>query len=378
MGNNRRSLLYSLLFLIVSIPFISCHNSSKAGVKRTGTDPTPKNIIYLIGDGMSFPQITATEYAYGSLTMTSLPHSGMLTTYSNNSKITDSAAGATALATGHKTNNGMLGVLPDGTPVDNITEYASKLGKTTAIIASSQITHATPAGFAIHHKDRGEEFKIAGKLADAGIDLLMGAGYNDYIPKNEGCQRPDDQNLIEEMEKEGYFYIDRVEGLSQAAENRKVIAFLEAKSLAPAPERGDQLVQLTKAALANASQDPDGFFMMIEGSQIDWGGHDNDGNRVVEEVKDFDDVVSTVIDFAKENGRTLVVVTADHETGGLTMPGGEESGQFTYEYTTGGHTALDVPVYSFGPSGELFEGRYDNTGVVKKMFSLWGKDDDNN
>src|SRR5699024_3375566 len=246
MGNNRRSLLYSLLFLIVSIPFISCHNSSKAGVKRTGTDPTPKNIIYLIGDGMSFPQIPATEYHYGSPTMTSLPHSGMLTTYSNNSKITDSAAGATALATGHKTNNGMLGVLPDGTPIDNITEYASRLGKTTAIIASSQITHATPAGFGIHHRDRGEEFTIAEKLADSSIDLLMGGGYNYFLPKREGGQRPDDQNLIEEMEQDGYFYINSVGGLSQVAEKEKVIALLEGKSLAPAPERDDQLVQLTR------------------------------------------------------------------------------------------------------------------------------------
>src|SRR5699024_3861476 len=105
MGNNRRSLLYVLLFLLVSVPFLSCHNSSKARTTSAGITPTPKNIIYLIGDGMSFPQITATEYTYGSLTMTSLPHSGMLTTYSNNSKITDSAPGATPLTNTHKTHN---------------------------------------------------------------------------------------------------------------------------------------------------------------------------------------------------------------------------------------------------------------------------------
>src|SRR5699024_2867573 len=140
----------------------------------------------------------------------------------------------------------------------------------------------------------------------------------------------------------------------------------------------DQLVQLTRAALANASHDSDGFFMMVEGSQIDWAGHDNDGKRVVEEVKDFDGVVSAVMDFDRKDGQTLVVVTADHETGGLTMPGGEECVQFTYEYTTGRQTALDVPVFSFGRSGELCEERYDNTEVVKKMFSHWHKNIENN
>lgn len=321
---------------------------------------------------MSFPQITATEYDDGPLRMTSLPHSGFVTTYSSDSKVTDSAAGATALASGNKTDNGMLGVLPDGTPVQSIAQYATELEKTTALVASSSITHATPAGFGIHHVDRGEEYIIAEKFVNSDIDILMGAGSDFFLPESEGGTRSDERNLISEMEEEGYYYTDNEEGLSEVSNQEKVIAFLEGKELAPAPDRGDQLVQLTKAALETASQNPEGFFMMVEGSQIDWAGHDNDGERVVEEMKDFDAVVSTVMDFAEQDENTLVVISADHETGGLTMPGAEE-GELKYEYTTGGHTALDVPVFSYGPRAEMFEGRYDNTGIAKKLFEIWGK-----
>uniref|UniRef100_UPI001F3DFFAE alkaline phosphatase n=1 Tax=Rhodohalobacter sp. 614A TaxID=2908649 RepID=UPI001F3DFFAE len=171
----------------------------------------------------------------------------------------------------------------------------------------------------------------------------------------------------------GYFYTDSLGGLTDISQHEKVIAFLEGKDLAPAPERGDQMLQLTQAALEKASQDPDGFFMMIEGSQIDWGGHDNNAEYVLGEMKDFDAVISAVIDFAEQDGNTLVVISADHETGGLTMPYGEVDGTFKHEFSTSGHTALHVPVFSYGPKGELFEGRYDNTGIARKMFEVWGK-----
>lgn len=369
--------LLSFLIVFLLVPFISCQTSqsqSQSQSQENDVSDTPKNIILLIGDGMSYPQITATKYAHGDLTMTTMPYSGTLYTYSADGKVTDSAAGATALAAGYKTNNGMLGVLPNGsTQVESIAHYASELGKTTALLATSRITHATPAAFAIHHEDRGDEFIIAEKFVDSGIDIIMGAGSDYFLPESEGGTRPDNRNLISEMEGKGYIYIDSSEELSELSSGQnKIVAFLEGKDLAPAPERGDQMLQLTEAALAQASQDPDGFFMMIEGSQIDWAGHANEAEWMMEEVLDFDKVIARVLKFAEEDGNTLVLVTADHETGGLTLPS-EDYVSLNYEFSTGGHTALHVPIFGYGPTGEKFIGVYDNTEVARRMFSVWGK-----
>lgn len=358
---------YNLFLALFLIPLVLCQTAN-------GQDQeTPKNIILLIGDGMSYPQITATKYAHGDLSMTTMPYSGTIYTRSHESKVTDSASSATALAAGYKTINGMLGVLPDGsTPVESIAHYASELGKTTALLATSRITHATPAAFAIHHDDRGDEFIIAEKFVDSGIDMILGAGSDYFLPESDGGTRPDSRNLISEMEEKGYIYIDSEEELSQISGHNQVIAFLEGKDLAPAPERGDQMLQLTEVAIARASQDTDGFFMMIEGSQIDWAGHANEAEWMMEEVLDFDKVIAQVLKFAEEDGNTLVIVTADHETGGLTLTS-EDYENLEYDFSTGGHTALHVPVFSFGPSAEKFAGTYDNTEIGRQMFSIWGK-----
>ncbi len=361
-------LLYLLFFTVISSVY-SCQDV------KVEEDPMPKNIILLIGDGMSYPQISATEYAHGELNMTKMPVHGIITTYASDRKVTDSASSATALAAGHKTNNGMLGVLPDGTPVQSIAHYASELGKSTGLLASSRITHATPAGFAIHHESRNDYYIIAEKYVNSGIDLLLGAGWNDFLPESEGGTRSDDRNLISEMETQGYLYIDDENNLGQLSGHDKAIVFLEGQDLNPFPERGDQMGRLTVAALDQLSQNAEGFFLMIEGSQIDWAGHANEAEWMKQEMLDFDAVLGHVLEFAEKDGNTLVVVTADHETGGLTLPSGidDESDGVRYEYSTGGHTALHVPVFGFGPSSERFEGSYDNTDVAKKLFSIWGR-----
>lgn len=303
-----------------------------------------------------------------------MPYSGTIYTRSHDSKVTDSASSATAFAGGYKTINGMLGVMPDGTtPVQSIAHYANELGKTTALMATSRITHATPAAFAIHHDDRGEEHIIAEKFVDSGIDMLLGAGSDYFLPESEGGTRKDDRNLISEMEDMGYLYIDSEGELSQMSGKNRVIAFLEGKDLAPAGERGNQAGQLVSAALDQLSKDENGFFMMIEGSQIDWAGHANEAELMIDEMMDFDSIIGSVLEFAEQNGNTLVIVTADHETGGLTMPGAE-NGELSYHYSTGGHTAEHVPLFSYGPSAEQFKGAYDNTEIARKMFSIWGKE----
>jgi alkaline phosphatase len=208
---------------------------------------------------------------------------------------------------------------------------------------------------------------------DSGIDMLLGAGSNYFLPESAGGTRPDDRNLISEMEEMGYLYIDTEEELSQIAGQDRVIAFLEGGDLAQAAERGDQAGQLVDAAINQLSENDEGFFMMIEGSQIDWQGHANEAELMIEELIDFDGIVGNVLDFAEQDGNTLVIVTADHETGGLTLPSAGD-GEFSYNYSTGGHTAEHVPIFSFGPSAEQFKGTFDNTEIARKLFSIWGKE----
>ncbi len=356
-----RSFSITLCLLFV---FSACSNSSEQEI--------PQNIILLVGDGMSYTQVSAAYYEFDGLNMTTMPYTGTITTHSANSRVTDSAAGATALAAGYKTNNGMLAQLPDGTPVQTIAQYASELGKSTALLATCRITHATPAGFGVHHHTRGEEMAIAEKFVDSGIDMLLGAGWNYFLPEEEGGERADGRNLIAEMMDNGYIYIDDENNLDQMAGNDRIIAFLTGSNLQRYPQRGDQVNRLTTNALDQLSQNPDGFFMMIEGSMIDWGGHGNDAEYVLQEMRDFDNVIGDVLEFAKADGNTLVIVTADHETGGMGLNSGS-GGSIEYSWTTDGHTAVQVPVFSYGPSAQMFTGTYDNTEIARKMFGLWGK-----
>ncbi|NBC05156.1 MAG: hypothetical protein GVY20_15845, partial [Bacteroidetes bacterium] len=248
-----RKLLFNLFSFVLILSFISCQTTQSQS--ESAQESTPKNIIFLLGDGMGYPQITAAKYAHGNLNMASMPYSGTVYTHSHDSKVTDSASSATAFACGYKTINGMLGVKPDGTtPVQSIAHYANELGKATALMATSQITHATPAAYAIHHDDRGEEYIIAEKFVDSGIDMLLGGGWKYFLPESAGGTRPDDRNLISEMEENGYLYIDSEEEISQIAGQDRVVAFLESGAMGQAAERGDQASQLVNAAIEQLSQ----------------------------------------------------------------------------------------------------------------------------
>ncbi|MCC5907182.1 MAG: alkaline phosphatase [Balneolaceae bacterium] len=336
----------------------------------------PKNIILLIGDGMSYPQISATELHIGSLNMTSMPSKGMISTFSKDQKITDSAAAATALATGYKTNNGMLSILPDGTELKSINRFASEIGKSTGLITSSRITHATPAAFAVNHDSRRDEFEIAEKFVHSDIDMILGGGSNYFLPQNEGGLRTDNRNLIDEMIRLGYTFIQDIDDLDNHDNKEKVIGLFVPKDFQRYPERGNVKLEMTLSALEQLSKDPDGFFLMIEGAQIDWAGHDKNLSWLISEMTDFDAVIGAVLEFANRDGNTLVVVTADHETGGLTLNRGRlwNRNRIQFEFSTANHTALHVPVFSFGPSSENFNGYFDNTEIAQKFFYLWGKD----
>ena len=322
-----------------------------------------KNIILLIGDGMGTSQIYAGLVANkGKLYLEYLPNIGFIKTYSASDLITDSGAGATAFATGKKTNNGMIGITPDNQPLPNITELVEQKGFSTGLVATSTITHATPAAFVAHEFSRHYYEQIASDFLRDGIDVFIGGGRSHFT------NRLDRLNLIDVLKERNYTVIDTILDLD-AAQGEKLAGLLYYDSPPGIIEgRGDMLVRATKKSLEILSKNENGFFLMVEGSQIDWGNHQNNILYQTEEMLDFDQTIGEVLDFAARDQQTLVIITADHETGGLAISGGDlKKGVVFGDYTTNGHTGVMVPVFAYGPSAELFKGIYDNTEIYTKM-----------
>ncbi|HRD20308.1 MAG TPA: alkaline phosphatase [Fervidobacterium sp.] len=281
-----------------------------------------KNVILLIGDGMGLSQVYLTQLAEGRpLEMTKTPYIGLVTTYSANTWVTDSAAAGTALAAGFKTNNGMIGMLPNGERVPTIAEILKMYGVKVGIISTSRITHATPASFYGHVNNRDLENDLAEQLSKSNFDVILGAGYGNFLPKSLGGKRTDDKNLIANMVAQGYTYTNKRSELA-TLDGKKVIGLFASSHLAPVANRpSDQptLDEMTSKALELLSKDGTPFFLMVEGSQIDWEAHGNDPYGVWKETVEFDNAVKVALEFARKNPDTLILVTGDHETGGLSI-----------------------------------------------------------
>lgn len=334
--------------------------------------PEVKNIILLIGDGMGLSQITAGMYMNGNRTaLEGFPIVGLQKSHSADNLITDSAAGATAFACGIKTKNGAVATDPAGVPHQTILEEAMLQGKATGLLVTSTIVHATPACFAAHHTTRNAYEDIALDMSDSDVDLLIGGG------KKFFAERTDKRNLLTEMRSRGYvvddytgkeikeikfpskgkfFYLTADEDPSTFADGRHY--------LIPAFEKS--LDFLLKTSEGN------GFFFMVESSQIDWGGHSNDASYVIQEFLEFDLLIDQALAFAKVNKNTLVIVTGDHETGGMAINPGSMEDNLKVAFTTGSHTAVMIPVFAIGPGAELFGGTYDNTAIYHKMRQAYG------
>lgn len=354
-------------FFIISLVFVAAcvaHSGDDEPKKTTKA----KNIILLIGDGMGTTQIYAgMTVNKEQLNIERFKHTGFSKTYSADNYITDSGAGGTAISIGYKTYNKAIGVDKDTIPRTTILEYAEQNNKATGLVATSTITHATPASFIAHQPLRYMYEEIADDFLKTDIDVFIGGGLKHFN------DRKDKRDLTEELKAKDYQIITTVDELSIVTTG-KLAGLLYADSPPKIlDDRGDMLLVSTNKAIELLDQNENGFFLMVEGSQIDWGGHDNNINYVTSEMIDFDNVVGQALDFAEKDGNTLVIVTADHETGGLSIIGGNmEDGSIEASFGTGHHSSVMVPVFAYGPGAELFTGINENTSIFDNMMEAFG------
>jgi alkaline phosphatase len=343
--------------IVTALLFTNCHK----GVKIMGQKvKKPLNIILLIGDGMGLAQISAASFINGGLTLDMFSMVGLVKTSSADDYITDSAAGATAYSTGEKTYNGAIGLGPDSLSRITILELAEKNGLSTGLISTCSVTHATPASFFGHQKNREMHREIADDFYGKGIDFVAGTGKNYFdiarLQKNYKYNVVTGKGpfTFDPLSQHIWFYNDTIDPPN-------------------AIQRGPWLQDATQAGIKHLANNKKGFFLMVEGSQIDWGGHNNDFNYMVSELLDFDKAVKAAYEFAKKDGNTLLIVTADHETGGLSLDHGSLAKRsIDPHFSSTHHSGVRVPVYAYGPGAELFQGTMENTDIFKKMKLLYG------
>jgi alkaline phosphatase len=264
----------------------------------------------------------------------------------------------------------MIAFLPDGTKIPTLLEMAKQRGKATGLVATSTITHATPASFASHVKSRNDQHIIAEHFFDNKVNVILGGGRSYFIPQSmEGSVRKDNRNLVEEFRNSGYTYVETEAELKSASSENLLGLFQLDACTTEAPE--PSIETMTRKAIEILSKDRDGFFLMVEGSQIDWEAHDNNAEGVIRQVLLFDMAVKAGMEFAMRDGNTLVVITGDHETGGMSVTKGALNGKhLEIKWTTGSHTPAPLIVFAYGPGAEIFDGYYDNTDIAKKIAGL--------
>lgn len=323
-----------------------------------------KNVILLIGDGMGLAQSYAAYMANGdSLAMFSMPYTGISITTCADRKVTDSGAGGTAIATGHKANYKAIGLDKNGFSHPSLLKIAKQYGKSTAIVCSCDLAHATPASFVANVKDRKLQDEIALCYLEGYCDIAFGGGSKRFLPSG----RKDKKNLADSLRVRGFDVVFSQEELNNSS-NNKIIGLFAEEHLAKAGKRGGIMQSNMAKALELLGRNEKGFFMMLEGSKIDMEAHENKYQQMIDEVIDFDRCVAMALDFAKRNGNTLVIVTADHETGGLTLPAEAEKTKAVW--TSLNHTGVPVPIYSFGTGAENFTGVMQNTDIFFEIYKL--------
>ena len=343
-------------------------------------DKAPKNekvnkVIFLIGDGMGLPAVATYMYDQ-NLEQTAFDRAqftGFSKTYSANSRVTDSAAGGTALATGYKTGNGMLGMTLDQTPVNSVAYYAKQEGKSVGIICTSNVCDATPGAFYAHTPSRGNGGDIAQSIIDARYDVVMGGGM-DFFTVNKD---QDGTVLYDKAKAAGFNFLETPEEFYKTTSTDSPVLGLFAGGNYPMviDRDSDFLADALNHTLDLFENNKKGFFIMVEGSHIDHAAHANNTEQLIFEMEEFNKVVNAAMDYADTHKGTLVVVAADHETGGLAIVGGSKDFHLAdtgigVKYATSGHTACPIVVYSYGASAWQFSGFMENTEVGKKIGRL--------
>ncbi|WP_078551847.1 alkaline phosphatase [Bacillus alkalicellulosilyticus] len=421
-------ILLLVIVMICSLP--------TAGIATEREIPV-KNVIVMIPDGFSTGHATNYRlYKQNGAPVWDDLLVGAMRTNSADSAVTDSAAAATAMATGVKTVNGRIGISPKGKKLQTILEVAKEEGKATGLVATLTVTHATPAAFAAKVDSRSQKEIIAPQLID-NVDVLLGGGKTHFLPiANGGIQQ--NRNVINEAKKAGFTFVDKKEELL-TTDATKLLGLFSDEELAPEFERETQeqpsLSEMTEVALSALQQNEEGFFLMVEGSQIDWAGHDNDAAWAMKEIEAFEEAVMKALDFAKTDGNTLVIIVSDHDNGGMSVGADgryasnikmlrdvKATGEFMAEqlsknhenakvvletyanvkltnteysqivnasdptdeinailseraivgWTSTVHTGEDVPLYAFGPKANLFSGNIDNTDLPKIIARAMG------
>ena len=311
MLKQKKGILVLTLFLSLTLAFTA------------GVQAEVKNMIVLVGDGLGVGQMDLTRYMTkdkdAKLDLMTLPHVGLMMT-SSTQGVPDSAAAGTAMATGHKTKNGMVGMTPDGTAVDSILDYAEEMGKSSGIISTNKVTDATPAAFSVSAESRDNEGEIAQAILDNDVDVILGGGADEFKEEEVGT------DVIAIAKSMGYHYVTNETELKEInATNDKLLGLFNPSYMNYKLDRDDvnskepSLLEMTKKAINILSRDEDGFFLMSEGARIDHAAHAADIHGVVAETIEFDNTVEYVVNWAKEHGNTMVVVIADHETMGFSV-----------------------------------------------------------
>ena len=332
--------------------------------------PMPKNVILIVGDGMGVPQVYASVVAERANNSAFLrfPYSGFSRTYSRNKYRTDSAAGGTALTTGHKVDNYHVNWGPDSARYETIFDDAKRAGMSTGFVVTSSVLDATPAATYGHVPYRKMFDTLSLQMAQCQHDVMIGGGRKYFFTQN----RKDGLAPLDTLARRGYTVVNTLDSMNRFGGQRLVALLYEGDPLT-APARGDVLAQGAKKAIAMLSRNDKGFALMIEGSQIDWACHNNDSAYMRAELADFEVMLHAVLDYAQRDGQTLVVVTADHETGGVTLPDGDiEKGQNDVRYLWGSHTGCMVPVFAVGPGAQYFSGIQENIDIPEKIRWLMG------
>ena len=331
----------------------------------------PQNIIFLIGDGMGFEQVKAAGiYAdgeAGNLLFETFPYQAEVTTYSASSSVTDSAAAATAMATGFKVDNGVIsmGIPGTGSELPTLLEYCKDNGKSTGLVTTAYITHATPAAFGAHENSRNNLSEIAADyLQQSRPNILFGGGGNGMSVSAADTAGYVVITNYTEMQSLDTDVETKVSG--QFGTSHLTYEYDYFTNIDNGYDTYPHLSEMTGAALDILDNDPDGFFLMVESGRIDHAGHNNQIGRNIFETLEFNNTVQIVYDWAQTRTDTLIIVTADHETGGLSVLYNNGQGQFPdISWSTTGHTGVNVPVYAWGENADMVSGVLDNTELFE-------------